>query len=305
MMRLAERITSVCSVASSTTDEGQRLRSRLRGAVGLALLLSGLLFAVGLGIAVVAAAMLVVMIGFGVAVTRALPRYWPRISSHGGATAREIRERAWQAMGVCRTTCRTACRMSSSSATSLVHQGRASARRFVVFAREGRQLVVRARDVTVARLRAATGQLEPAWVAQARQSVDPDRQALALNAAGTRQRRAGSYAEAAELHRRALELLQTRDDQRTVALTQNNLALALSHLGKHTTAIALFEEAANVMRALGDEEHEGRIIANLGLAHRRHGHDERWENVLELALTKIPPASRAYRAIEAELRTAS
>jgi tetratricopeptide (TPR) repeat protein len=88
-------------------------------------------------------------------------------------------------------------------------------------------------------------------------------------------------------------------------LTQNNLALALSHLGDETSAIALFEEAAATLRDLGDEEEEGRIIANLGLAHRRHGRHAESESVLELALTKLTPATRAYGMVEAELRRAS
>jgi hypothetical protein len=46
-------------------------------------------------------------------------------------------------------------------------------------------------------------------------------------------------------------------------------------------------------------------MANLGVTHRRHGRQEEGDNVLELALSKLSPASSAYQAIEAELRRAS
>ena len=136
-------------------------------------------------------------------------------------------------------------------------------------------------------------------------TIDLHREALRLNGAGTRERRNGAYGDAIVLHRRALEILDGLGDRRTVALTQNNLALALSHIGDETNAIALFEQAAATLHELGEEEHEGQIIANLGLAHRRHGHYEESANVLQLALKKLPPASRAYATVEAELQRAS
>jgi tetratricopeptide (TPR) repeat protein len=142
-------------------------------------------------------------------------------------------------------------------------------------------------------------------LSQGTQPIDLHREALRLNASGTRHRRNGAHAEAVDLHRRALEILHELGDRRAVALTQNNLALALSHVSDDSSAIALFEEAAATLRELGDAEHEGRIIANLGLAHRRHGRYEQSENVLQLALTKLTPTSRAYETVEAEVRRAS
>jgi tetratricopeptide (TPR) repeat protein len=131
--------------------------------------------------------------------------------------------------------------------------------------------------------------------------VDPHREALRLNAAGSRERRNGAYAEAAELHRRALEILRRVDARHAVALTQSNLALALSHLGDDSSAIALFEEAAATLRELGEEEHEGCTIANLGLVYRRNGRSRQSDDVLQIALTKLSPTSKAYEAVEAEL----
>ncbi|HZC29812.1 MAG TPA: tetratricopeptide repeat protein, partial [Gaiellaceae bacterium] len=131
--------------------------------------------------------------------------------------------------------------------------------------------------------------------------VDPRREAQRLNAAGSEHRRNGRYDEAAECHRRALEILRELDDRRAVALTESNLAIALSRAGDDHWAIGLFEEAAATLRELGDEEHEARIMANLGLAHRRHGRRDEGDSFLRLALAKLSPASNAYRTIESQL----
>jgi tetratricopeptide (TPR) repeat protein len=131
--------------------------------------------------------------------------------------------------------------------------------------------------------------------------IDVQREALRLNSAGTKQRRSGSPAAAIELHTRALELLRGTHDLRAVALTQNNLALALSHAGDDRAATPLFEQAAATARQLGDREHEGQIMANLALAHRRHGRLEQYEDSLRIALTKLRRDSTAYKRVEAEL----
>jgi tetratricopeptide (TPR) repeat protein len=128
---------------------------------------------------------------------------------------------------------------------------------------------------------------------------------MRLNGAGTQYRRSGRYDEALECHRQALEILQALGDRRGVALTQSNLALALSHAGDDHWAVGLLEEAAATLGELGDEEHEAQIMANLGVTHRRHGRREEGDNVLELALSKLSPGSSAYQAIEAKLRRAS
>jgi tetratricopeptide (TPR) repeat protein len=133
----------------------------------------------------------------------------------------------------------------------------------------------------------------------------PKHEAIRLNALGTQHRRSGRYDEAVETHRQALEILLALGDRRYVALTQSNLALALSHAGDDDWAVGLFEEAAATLGELGDEEGEARIMANLGVTHRRHGRRDAGDNVLELALSKLSPDSSAYQAIEAELRRAS
>ena len=133
--------------------------------------------------------------------------------------------------------------------------------------------------------------------------IDRQREALRLNATGTRLRRAGAYGDAAEQHRQALTLFHDLGDQHSEALTLSNLALALDHAGDET-ALELFEEAATTLGALGDEEHEGQVIANLALAFRRRGETEKSEDALDTALTKLRPESDAYRKVQS-LRRAS
>ena len=93
-------------------------------------------------------------------------------------------------------------------------------------------------------------------------------------------------------------------DRRAEALTLNNLALALAHTGV-PTALQHFEQSLVVLRELGDEEHEGQVIANLGFVHRREGRSDEAETLLNQALGKLPPGSSAYRHVEEQLRRAS
>jgi hypothetical protein len=86
-------------------------------------------------------------------------------------------------------------------------------------------------------------------------------------------------------------------------LTLNNLALALDRAGD-PGALGLFEEAAAILGELGEDQQEGEVIANLALAFRRRGSEERSAEVLELALGKLNPESQAYRKVEG-LRRAS
>jgi len=127
--------------------------------------------------------------------------------------------------------------------------------------------------------------------------IDRQREALRLNAAGARLRRAGAYGDAAEQHRQALGLFHELGDPHSEALTLNNLALALDHAGDET-ALELFERAATTLGELGDEQHEGQVIANLALAFRRRGEAERSEDALDTALAKLRPESDAYRKVQ-------
>jgi tetratricopeptide (TPR) repeat protein len=267
--------------------------------------MSGLLTAIGLGIVVVGFAALVLIVVGGAAAVRALRAYSPGVRSGGGRIAAAV---LWIS-GIALTEARAALSHGPRLASSLLAWLRLQAPRLAngcadCVSRARRRLATSV-SATVMGMRERLEPMQRRRLAEGTQPIDLHRAALRLNASGTRHRRNGAHARAVELHRRALEILRGLDDRRAVALTQNNLALALSHLGDDSSATALFEEAAATLHELGEEEHEGQIIANLGLAHRRHGRHAQSESVLKLALTKLTPASRAYETIEAEISRAS
>jgi tetratricopeptide (TPR) repeat protein len=319
-MSAARRINTLWSLLRATSAEGGRARRRLAAGAALAMLMSGLLTALGQAMLVVAFCGLLLLVVAGSAAARGIPVYWPRLRARVRALVSTYRPRLRRrarvtvvalvpivraALGHARSALRSA-RSAGGAATTCLRVrvpplAKAGSKRA---SRTGRRLAASAETLS-GRLREEAERIQRERLAPPPQQIDLHREALRLNAAGTRHRRSGSHAEAVELHRRALEILRGLDDPRAVALTQNNLALALSHNGDDGQAIALFEEAAATLSELGEEEHEGRIMANLGLAHRRHGRHEQSENVLQLALSKLPPTSRAYETVEAELRRAS
>jgi hypothetical protein len=271
--------------------------------------MSGLLAAVGLAFVVFACAVFVLLVVAGTAVVRALRQHRPSVRSQSRRIAATLCR--WSGIALVKArTGRSHIRGVGSSAVRWLRSrgprlavtgGRHASRATRYVAIRAEATFSRVRESTVAWLRVAAEQARRINLPTRVTPVDPQREALRLNAAGSRQRRNGAYAEAVELHRRALEILGGVEAPHTVALTQNNLALALSHLGDDSRAIALFEEAAATLRELGEEEHEGRIIANLGLVHRRQGRSRQSDDVLQLALTKLRPVSKAYEAVEAEL----
>jgi tetratricopeptide (TPR) repeat protein len=304
MLRVA-RVKTSWELLRDSSDAGRRARRRLVATGGLTLLLSGLLTAIGLAIVVLAFVALVAITLAVSATASAFPRHWPRARAAGVVLrnllilalvqARQGARAMRRAGGSVLATLRA---RSGPLASACIEDGSRRARRLTAQATTGAATL---RAQARPRLRAGLELVERAHLPQ---SLEPhlQRRALRLNAAGTRRRREGAHEHAAELHRRALRILRRLGDQRAIALTQNNLALALSHVGEDDEAITLFERAAATLGELGDTEHEGRIIANLGLAHRRLGHEEESSNVLQFALTKLTPESEAYETVEAQLR---
>jgi hypothetical protein len=288
-MLTTQQINSFWELARQRSVDGEVLRRRVAAIGAIAVGLCGLLLAIGLGVVV-----LVFLAGIVVSVgVAALLTLWPRLRTFGGNGIAYIRDRSRAIRGQLVPLCR---KVASVARMALV-EARA---RSNTLARGATALSCR-----VVRSVAQTGGAATFRFAQRAALFDPKREAIRLNATGAQQRRSGRYNEAVEYHRQALEILRTLGDRRGVALTQSNLALALSHAGDDVWAVGLFEEAAATLGELGDEEHEARIMANLGITHRRHGRREEGDNVLELALSKLSPASSAYQAIESELRRAS
>jgi Tetratricopeptide repeat len=300
-----DRINTLWDLVRASSAAGKRARRRLVAGASLATLMSGLLSAIGLGIVVVACAACVLLTIGGAALVRALSVHWPSLRLLGARSAAAVVRGSGILIADGRTGLTRLLRLTRSALMCLRLQSRHYARISADRAARVRRHVATFGAAALTRMREETAQRKRQRSSPRTQPIDLHRQALRLNASGTQRRRSGAYAEAVDLHRRALEILNGLDDPRDLALTKNNLALALSHLGEDGNAIALFEEAAATLRALGDDEHEGRIMANLGLAHRRHGRHEQSENVLQLALTKLPPASSAYETVEAELGKAS
>jgi len=281
----------------SDTGDARRARQRLAVGTCIALFLAGLLAAVGLAVVVVAACVLFVGALAAAAAVRALRQHRHGLSTGARRLASDVhrtvapralqaREQAQRVPGL------LAVGASDMHRTFAPHASRV---------REQAQRVPGLLAVTAERTAASIRQIQ----LSPQRPIDLQRQALRLNAEGTNHRRQGAYAEAVDLHTRALVLLGDVDDPHALALTQNNLALALSHSGDDHKAIPLFEQAAATLEALGDNENEGKIMANLALAHRRHGRADESENVLRLALTKLERNSSAYERVEAELRRAS
>jgi hypothetical protein len=134
---------------------------------------------------------------------------------------------------------------------------------------------------------------------------DPRRQALRFNERGAQLRREGHPERAAEQHRVALGIVREVGDRHAEALTLNNLALALAQGGADASAVQHFEQALSILQELGDVEHEAQVIANLGVVRSRQGRSEEAVSLLSAALDKLPPESRAYRQVEAQLQRAS
>jgi len=312
-MRTSQRINAFWNLAREDSADGERIRRRAAAMGAVALVACGFLFAIGLGLLALAfvAALLIAT------VLATLLAVGPRLGSVGRGTATRIRSgsRAAGAAAVpvlrgarsASATALTSARTHGSRLAQTTRTGTAAARTSSV----GALAVARTRGAAAAKAALDSGSRttrELASAARERTSApgpDPQQEALRLNATGTQLRRERRYDEAVECHRKALDILRTLDDRRAVALTQSNLALALSKSGDDEWAIGLFEEAAATLHELGDEEREAQIMANLGLAHRRHGRDEEANNVLELALTKLSPESSAYHSIEAQLQRAS
>jgi hypothetical protein len=288
-MRTTEQINSFWQLARERSVDGEVLRRRIAAIAAYAVAFCGFLLAVGLGVLV-----LVFLAGIVVSVgAAALLAVWPTLRSFGGDAIAYSRDRSrairGQFMPLCRrllSAARTALAEARAHSSGLAHAAAASGSRI------GRSVGQTARTTTTR-------------IAPRAARLDPKHEAIRLNATGTQHRRSGRYDEAVECHRQALEILRALGDRRGVALTQSNLALAVSHAGDDAWAVGLFEEAAATLAELGDEEHEAQIMANLGVTHRRQGRREEGDNVLQLALSKLTPASSAYQAIAAELRRAS
>ena len=233
--------SSLWYLLRADAEDARQARRRLLVGSAFAVFLGGLLTAAGLAIVVLAVCLLIVAAVGGTAAVRVGLRNRDRL--HASARSSVV-----QVGG--------AFRRSAGHAKAALHAGVAHA------------------SSTCESIGHRAAQMSRA------KRADVQHEALRLNVAGAQQRRNGAHAQAIELHRRALEILTETNDLHAVALTQNNLALAMSHAGDDPAATSLFEQAAATVRELGDREQEGKIMANLALAHRRQGRPHECEEAL-------------------------
>ena len=73
---------------------------------------------------------------------------------------------------------------------------------------------------------------------------------------------------------------------------------SLAELGVQEAAVERFELAQMLFRDVGDEQGEGKVLANLGLAKHRAGQTEEAQALLQQALSRLHPASNAHRLVE-------
>ena len=244
-----------------------RDRNRIAAGAGLLFLIGGLLVAVGLGIIVLAAAVLAGGF-FGI---RAAVR-----TIRGRMDARRAAETLRTLGGRARPLARTGADRLRTTTTKVAAEAQAAG----------------------SRLSARRPQ-------RSRDRHRLQKEALRLNTAGSDARRTGDAKRASELHLDALEVVRELGDRTAEALTLNNLALALGSAGDTDGAIARFVEAHAVACDLGEPKYEGLIAANLATAYRRQGYEQQAVRFLHVALEKLPPTSGAYHQVEAELQRAS
>lgn len=268
------------------SPRGERLRRRFAVLLGASVFLAGLLIAIGLGVLLLIVAVAVVIAGLaGSAVWGASRVSAPRPDLQRiGHGARVIGTRVVQDAAPAVAAARRRARDLQPVVSGLVERA-----------------ATRARTVDWGGWPYA-GQQEP--VAQ----LEPGEQhthAVQLNAEGAQLRSEGQPEAAAERHRQALAIFRRLGDRRAEAPTLNSLALALDASGDTEAAVERFEQALAILRDLHDERHEGKVIANLGFTMLRHGDDDRARGLLESALDKLDPESRAAQQVVEQLRRAS
>jgi tetratricopeptide (TPR) repeat protein len=288
-MHTTERINSFWDLARERSVDGEVLRRRIAVIGAAAVAFCGFLLAIGLAV-VVLVFLASAVLSVGAAVLLALG---PRLRTVGGNGIAYVRDRG---------------RTTRGQLMPHLHRVLEAARARTVEARKHSSGLARSAAASGSRLGRnvdRTARATAIRFAPPAARLAPAREAIRLNATGTQHRRSGRYDEAVECHLQALEILRALGDRRGAALTQSNLALALSHAGDDNWAVGLFEEAAATLGELGDEELKAQIMANLGITHRRHGRQEKGDNALELALAKLSPTSSTYQSIISELRRAS
>ncbi len=266
------------------SPRGERVRRRVAVLTGAAIFVIGLLVALGLTVLVVFLAAVVVLAGLFALVTLLVSR-------------RDLSALGRQAHTGYRHARVFGRRVARDTAPAI-----AAARRR---ARDLQPAVSGLVERAATRTRAIDWNGWPYAGAAPAAIEDRRRRALELNARGAQLRSEGRPEAAAELHRRALQIFRELGDLPAEAPTLNSLALALDDAGDTDAAVEQFEQALAILRDLDDERHEGKVIANFGFTMLRHGEDDRARGLLETALDKLDPESRAAQRVVEQLQRVS
>lgn len=121
-----------------------------------------------------------------------------------------------------------------------------------------------------------------------------------LSSEGLRLHREGYALKAAELFRQGAEAALKTGDQRRAVLFQNARAGALHSIYRHTEAIAGYEAARELARAIGFHEAAAVASSNLSAVYSDLGEAERASAELARALKELPAASPYLGALLAQ-----
>ena len=181
-------------------------------------------------------------------------------------------------------------------------------------ARAGRRGAVAARSGAAAgsrRVVAAGGAAAATLEAQAREIRLPQvtrpqgrHEALKLNERAAAARQRGDDEEALALGEQALEIVRALGDRHGEALTLNGIGLTQARSGDEAGAVDSYEAAVAILTELGDSHGAGRVLANLGALHRSQGHDEQAQAYLHDALERLEPGTPEHDRTAQQLRLA-
>ena len=265
---------------------------------GIALLWGALLAA--LGPATLGA--IVVLVGLGAAVVALVLPAREQLSRLGGsaeAAAGAAASSAGTAAGAVASTAAVAGRRTLRTADRATRAGgRQLARLGVFLAAVGETLAVSGRHTarnwnSAARVRA------PMLKAQARelerrvvQSLPERGSPSQLLVRSTKLRRGGQNAEAVNAATHAAESSRAEGDPHGEALALNSLALALAADERYAEAVDALDRALGLLAQTDKRHDEGRVLANLGVVHRKAGGAEDAKRFLAQALERLDSDSR-------------
>jgi tetratricopeptide (TPR) repeat protein len=129
-----------------------------------------------------------------------------------------------------------------------------------------------------------------------------ERSPLELLTASTRARRNGRIERAVLTATKAADGFRQENDAHGEALALNALALAESSAGRYTDAVAALDRALQLVAQTDKRHDEGRILANLGVVHRKAGGAEAAKECLAQALERLDSDSRESEHAAALLR---